>query len=143
VKIAFLLSVAVLAASGIAAAKRPELSVAAVISQHEALDGQIVRVRGWLNEQCYYLSCGLSSSDNGDGGLGLSLGESRRFDIALKKSKALGHEIIVEGRVHRLCFDHSKDPDVSDGEIVVCTDRANQLSAPRLIKVIPRSVQDN
>jgi hypothetical protein len=121
-----------------AAAEAPALTVPQVIAQHEALDGKVVRVRGWLLHRCQKLDCALSAR-RGDRQPSLSLGSSANFDLALQDSRAEGHEILVEGRVNRTCFDHSKDPDNDSRELTFCTDRADELADPRLISVYSSS----
>jgi hypothetical protein len=121
-----------------AGAEAPVLTVPQVIARHEALDGKIVRVRGWLIHRCQRLDCALSARRD-DREPSLSLGGSTSFDSALRDARAEGHEILVEGRVNRTCFDHSKDPGNDSRELVLCTDRADELANPRLISIYSSS----
>lgn len=125
----------------LAAAPVPVMSVGDVIAGHEALDGKTVRVRGWLYAACYRFGCAIRAR-NERLAVQLSIGESSTFDRALEAANAVGKEIVVEGRVDRTCFDHSKDPGTTVKDIVICTDRAPQLADPRLIDVLPSSARD-
>ena len=127
-----------LEASVAAAVEAPVLTVPQVIAQHEALDGKVVRVRGWLLKRCQKLDCALSARRD-DREPSISLGGSTSFDLALQDSRAEGHEILVEGRVNRICFDHSKDPGNGPGDLIFCTDRADELVDPRLITIYSSS----
>ncbi|MBW8841706.1 MAG: hypothetical protein JF608_07845, partial [Sphingomonadales bacterium] len=116
-----------LGASLAVAAEAPVLAVPQVIARHEALNGKVARVRGWLLHGCQKLDCALSPRRD-DRQPSLSLGGSTSFDLALRDARAEGHEILVEGRVNRTCFDHSKDAGTVSRELVFCTDRADELS---------------
>jgi hypothetical protein len=116
----------------------PPLSVDDVVARHEALDGNVVQVRGWIG-RCYRFGCILSGSTD-KGANWLSLGGSASFDADLERRKAEGHEVIVEGRVKSDCFQHPKgDPRHDPNNLVICTDRADQLADPRLIEVLGNS----
>lgn len=110
---------------GTGAAEAPVLSIDDVIARHEALDGKIVRVRGWLLERCQPLGCSIVPSRRSYG-LYLSLGGTASFDQSLVDRRAVGHEILIEGQV-----DAGQFPE--DGEII--TDRPAQLRHPRLIRI--------
>ena len=101
-----------------------------------------MRVRGWLLERCYRFGCSISAS-NDTASERLSIGGSKSFDLALSQANVRGREILVEGRVKRDCFAHPKgDPAFDPNIISVCTDRADQLANPKLIKIYPLSAQD-
>jgi hypothetical protein len=114
----------------------PNLSIADVIARHEQLDGQRVRVSGWLLDKCYRFGCSIRASREADSPT-LRIGESADFDEALISKGAQGHRILIEGRVKHDCFDHPKgDPRYDPKFITVCTDRGDQLADPKLITVL-------
>jgi hypothetical protein len=135
VRVAAALLAGSLALSAAAAADAPVLTVADVIARHEALNSQIVRVRGWLLYPCQPTGCGIRASKKKKSA-GVSIGGSAEFDRAVAAEKALGREIVVEGRIKRDCFDHSKDQPRDPSRDVICLDRASQLAEPRLIEVL-------
>jgi hypothetical protein len=117
-----------------ACATTPNFAIAEIESRHEKLDGKRVRVTGWLRD-CWYLSCHITA-ERGQKGPDLSLGASTLFDRAVGPFRKQEIEIEVEGIVGRPCFDHSNDPGRDPNLIEVCTDRADQLRRPRLLRVI-------
>ena len=110
-------------------------SVAEVMQHHEVLNGKRVQVRGWI-AVCQKLGCLLQVSP--DRSEWISIGTSPSFDRAVRRYQPDAIEVVVEGIVHRECFDHSKDADrdLMDGEI--CVDRADELAQPQLMRVISR-----
>jgi hypothetical protein len=135
----YLLIIAGLSGLSVAsAAEAPVLTVPQVIERHEALDGKVVRVSGWLHSRCYRFGCSITNTRDGKGAY-LSLGGSGSFDLAVQKAGAQGRKILVEGRVNHTCFDHSKDPGNDPRELTICTDRADELADPRLISVYSSS----
>ena len=126
----------------------PVLTIADVIDRHEALNGQAVRVRGWVLG-CHPLSCRLSENPDGSG-KSLGIGSNPHFDSALVRKGGAGlvtnsngdlignpnaHALFIEieGKVDRTCFSHKREPGAQE---VPCLDRAEELQAPRLLEVI-------
>ena len=120
--------------TGPAEAREPDvLSVADVVARHIELDGQIVRVRGWIRE-CHGRSCGIYETRAGDWRAGhLSLGGAPEFDRRVQ-----GHGLVqveLEARVHAVCFN---DP-MPAGVVEICADRVDQLADPRLVRILSSS----
>jgi hypothetical protein len=126
----------VFAASVSASTSHQSLSISEVAARHEKLDGHRVRVHGWLNS-CQRLGCIIYESPGGNGAT-LSLGSSPYFDRRVASFAKFDSEIILEGIVDRHCFDHSSDPGHDPNDILVCTDRADQIRNPRLVRVVKK-----
>lgn len=137
----FLASMAMLAAAAAASEPQAVLSVGDVIAQHEALDGKLVHVRGWLYAPCYPLACTIRAR-NERLAPQLSIGGSPAFDRDVTAMTKAGSEIVIEGRVNRRCFDHGRDADAPRYPAPPCTDRADQLAEPRLVEVISPPSQE-
>ena len=115
----------------------PHLTIAEVNSRHEALNGKRIIVTGWLTS-CKRYDCSISLKPDGQT-VELRIGGSRDFDRSVAAFAGKAIQIEVEGTVDRACFDHRKDPGHDPDLIEVCTDRANQLSNPRLVRIIEQS----
>jgi hypothetical protein len=116
----------VFAASVSASTSHQSLSISEVAARHEKLDGHRVRV-----------GCIIYESPGGNGAT-LSLGSSPYFDRRVASFAKFDSEIILEGIVDRHCFDHSSDPGHDPNDILVCTDRADQIRNPRLVRVVKK-----
>lgn len=107
------------------------LTVEEVIKWHEALDGQVFRIKGRVT-RCQPYSCALLSLTNDQ--KALSLGGSDMFDREVSAFENAATLVEVEGRVSRTCFDHTADPG-HPKVTVVCLDRADEIQHPRLIRI--------
>ena len=112
------------------------LNVGSVIAQHEALDDKRVRLVGWV-KKCWGYNCQITEFPNQDG-RSILIGASRDFDEATARFDGYEIQIELEATVRKTCFDHSKDPGGDPLEIVICTDRANQLSNPVIVRVLQK-----
>lgn len=105
------------------------MSVIDARSNLHALDGKTVAVRGWL-DRCERLSCALfptlaAARRRDYSGPRLSLAGSPVVD---DRAAELAHrEIVIEGVVSDRCHQ------AANGEVVVCTDRAPDLTPIRII----------
>lgn len=112
------------------------------MQRHEELDGKRVMITGWLVE-CQPLSCALLNNLDGlddDDFHYISLGESLEFDRSVARFEGRPHLVEVEGIIRRTCFSHQNDVGIDlGGDIIVCTDRADQLRNPRLLRVLDRA----
>ena len=109
------------------------LSVGVVWARHQQLDGQIIRVSG-IVYRCHRLDCQLAEAP-GRRAKSLGIGSSPTFDRAIQPY--LGHRIIVEARLKARCLHISADrpSDRHGDDIVVCTDRADELADPKIVAV--------
>jgi hypothetical protein len=109
----------------------PKVTVTQVTSNFAAYDGQVVLVRGWLDE-CHELSCGLFASraeavKRQYGDQMLSIGSTRSFD-----DKAVGRgpvEIVLKVKV---------DGECRLNQNIICTDRAHEL-VPISVRILGRN----
>jgi hypothetical protein len=122
--------------SGVAALGGPEvLSVSDVIARHEELDGQKLRVRGWIGE-CGRLSCTLSAVP-ADAAQTVSLGLSPDFDNDPRfQDRSTIREVVAEATLARQCFNHAGEPRSPVPPPPPCTDRPDQLRSPKLLRII-------
>jgi hypothetical protein len=117
-----------------APARLPGLTVTEVWKQHDALDGQVVRVSGVVT-RCAVLSCSLRENPS-PSARGLGIGPSQRFDADIQSR--LGQPVVIEGVFDAACL-HARADRASGNrqarDIVVCTDRAPELRDPRLVSL--------
>jgi hypothetical protein len=99
------------------------LSIDQVLARHPELDGQRVRVRGWLS-LCQSLSCWMTTTPDKNARPFLSIGSSSSFDRAV--AKWVGREVVIDATLNDECL----RPDI------ICTDRADVLSDPVLVRVL-------
>lgn len=109
------------------------ISVVSARAQIHALNGRIVRVRGWLS-RCHRLSCGLhpdlaaARAQDTDGAyLSLAGGtvlDERAPELSLS-------EVVLEG----VLSDRCRQPPAAT-EVVVCTDRAPDFTPTHVIAVL-------
>jgi hypothetical protein len=105
------------------------LTVDEVVERHHELDGQAIRVRGWLT-LCQPLSCSLSSSPQRGDGFSLSIGGSDSFDRAV--AGLIGRKIVVDAKLDAKCLHIQVDAELPS-DVLLCLDRAPVLTSPRLV----------
>ena len=128
---ALVFSVLVVGCATPAAYGAQELSSAEVWEHHHELDGRTIEVRGWL-QYCESLGCRIADSRE-DRDPGLSIASSVPFDRAVYG--LIGREILISGRLNSDCLHTFVDSPKVDRSQIICTDRANMIEKPRLIKV--------
>ena len=109
------------------------LSVVEVVERHHELDGQAIRVRGYLS-LCERMSCWLTPRRSKNSEPYLSIGSSQSFDSSIQN--LIGQEIVVEATLDADCLHIQVDPPRPDGTMIVCTDRASVLEDPIFIKAL-------
>lgn len=105
------------------------LSVREVVENARTLNGQEIKVAGWL-ESCQPLSCGIFGSAeevDSDFPYYLGIGRSAWFD-SVARQHAPG-QIVLRARVRDVCI---SDP--ATGIIAACADRSGTLEPLALIK---------
>lgn len=123
-----MMSLALLLAVATAAPGTP-MSVTDALSKLHALNGKKVVVHGWL-DRCERLSCALfptlaAARQRDYSGPRLSLAGTHVVD---DRAAELAHrEIVIEGVISDRCHQ------AANGEIVVCTDRAPDLTPIRIL----------
>jgi len=104
--------------------KPVEASIAAIRANPKRFDGQVVRVKGWVN-RCDRLSCSIdersATSPNG-GGEHLSIASDDKFDSTIKP--LLPTYVEFDARFDARCV------------TAICTDRAPDLTVRQLRAVV-------
>jgi hypothetical protein len=100
-------------------------AIAAIKANPRRFDGQVVRLKGWVN-RCVPLSCALeerAATPSGGGVAGLSIAADVRFDAIIRP--LLPTEVEFDARLDARCL-------TTD----VCTDRAPVLTIVSLRSVV-------
>jgi hypothetical protein len=125
------LLLALMAAQPASAAGVPTFDVAEVAAKIVALDGKVMRLRGWVSPGCYKFGCGLVSRFPKNPAqpdlVGISIDYDEAFETKLQS--VVGAEVVIEGRIDATC----RRPHV------ICTDRAPDFHPYRIVRVIQRS----
>ena len=130
----FLLALAVGSGAATAAADPPALTIEEVVARHDELDGQGIRVRGWLTA-CEPLSCRISAGPNRQDRPHLSIGGSETFDAAVEN--LIGRQIVLDATLDPKCLHIQVDDPPPEGKAFICTDRAPVLANPALVASLP------
>jgi hypothetical protein len=114
------------------------------VAQHAwQLNGQIINVRGWLQE-CRKIDCSLFGSKADALGFSsaplkhplLEIGSSSDFDSMV--ANKLPAEILLRAKVDATCIDPKDRTDAKGNRLITfCVDRVNELQPVRLIKIQP------
>jgi hypothetical protein len=100
-------------------------TIAAIRANPKKLDGQVVRLTGWVNS-CQPLSCGIEerpSASAGGAGARLSIGENKKFDDVIRP--LLPTYVEFDARLNAACLTTQN-----------CTDRAPVLNVVSLRSVV-------
>ncbi|HWI89085.1 MAG TPA: hypothetical protein VNS11_07610 [Sphingomicrobium sp.] len=106
-------------------------TIAAIRANPKKFDGQIVRVRGYVN-RCEPLSCWIEERTRdagGSGGAHLSIATDRKFDATIKP--LLPTYVEFDARVDAACLTPS-----TGNSIKVCADRVPELTIVSLRGVV-------
>ena len=106
-------------------------TIAAIRANPKKFDGQIVRVRGYVN-RCEPLSCWIEERTRdagGSGGAHLSIATDRKFDATIKP--LLPTYVEFDARVDAACLTPS-----TGNSIKVCADRVPELTIVSLRGIV-------